>query len=113
VTARRRAGHDPSAAIALNADLAHALDAIASGTFSPNDHGRYRDLTDDLVDKDHFMTTADFGTYAAAQRRVDAIWSMPADWWSRAIRNTARMAWFSGDRAIREYAGKIWDVPVP
>jgi starch phosphorylase len=28
------------------------------------------------------------------------------------VLNVARMAWFSSDRTIREYAEEIWNVPV-
>ncbi len=33
-----------------------------------------------------------------------------AAWWRSSVLNTARMGWFSSDRAIREYAEDIWDV---
>jgi glucan phosphorylase len=53
----------------------------------------------------------DFDAYAAAQREVDAIWTDEKSWHAKAIRNTARMGWFSSDRTIREYARDIWNVP--
>jgi starch phosphorylase len=54
---------------------------------------------------------ADFEAYWEAQRKVDRLWQSDA-WWRTAILNTARMAWFSSDRVIREYARDIWKVPV-
>ena len=33
-------------------------------------------------------------------------------WYSKTIRNTANIGWFSADRTIREYARDIWNVPV-
>ena len=112
VEQHRRMGHNPRAIIGADQDLSYVVDAIASGTFSSEDHNRYRGLTDNLMTSDWFMVTADFAAYAAAQRRVDEIRRDPADWNARAIRNTANLAWFSADRTIREYARDIWNVPV-
>jgi starch phosphorylase len=111
VAARRMpGGNDPRAIIAGSPELAQALEAIASGVFSPDDPGRYRDLIGGLYQHDWFMVATDFDAYAAAQREVDAIWSDPGQWWEKAILNTARMGWFSSDRTIRQYARDIWDI---
>jgi len=111
VEERRRTGHNPQALIGANAELLQACEAISSGVFSQGDRGRYRDLIDNLLTSDWFLVTADYAAYAAAQRRIDAIWSDPAAWYGKTIRNTANMAWFSADRTIREYARDIWGVP--
>ena len=57
---------------------------------------------------DHFMVAADFDAYRDAQSAVATLWQERAQWWRKAIDNTARMSWFSADRAIREHAGEIW-----
>jgi starch phosphorylase len=64
-----------------------------------------------LLAYDPFMVAADFNAYWDAQRSVDQLWRLPAAWWRASILNTARMAWFSSDRAIREYAQDVWHVP--
>ena len=58
------------------------------------------------------MVAADFDAYAEAQRKVDTIWRNSPDWQAKAIRNVARVGWFSSDRTIRQYASEIWNVPV-
>jgi starch phosphorylase len=55
---------------------------------------------------------ADFDAYCGTQRNIDALWRQPEAWWQASILNTAGVGWFSSDRAIREYAAKIWGVPV-
>ena len=112
VEACRRNGHNPRSLIAADPELEQVIEAVSSGVFSQGDRGRYRDLTDNLMTSDWFMVTADFAAYARAQRAVDAIWKDQPAWRSKAIRNTANMAWFSADRTIREYARDIWQVPV-
>jgi len=111
VMERQANGYSPRAVIEGSPELSQALNAIASGVFSPDDRDRYRDLIGGLHDHDAFMVAADFDAYAAAQRKVDAIWRDQPAWNAMAIRNTARMTWFSSDRAIRQYAADIWKVP--
>jgi len=112
VAAARAAGHDPRRYIDASPALAGAIEAIASGAFSPDDPDRFRAITDDLTGHDYFMVTADFDAYAAAQRTVDGAYGDQDDWTRRAVLNTAHAGWFSSDRTIRGYARDIWDVPV-
>jgi starch phosphorylase len=57
------------------------------------------------------MVAADFEAYFQTQRRIDELWRSKPDWTRASIFNIARMAWFSSDRAIGEYAREIWRVP--
>jgi starch phosphorylase len=110
VDARRRDGAGTSAAIAASPVLSAALESIRSGAYSQDDPDRYRDMVNGILHHDYFMVTADFEAYRLAQRQVEERWRDAAGWWSAAIRNTSGVGWFSSDRAIREYAGEIWNV---
>jgi starch phosphorylase len=94
--------------IAASPGLAEAIEAVRSGVFSPDEPARYAAMIDDLTNHDYFMVTADFDAYASAQRSIDKAYADSGLWTRRAILNTARMGWFSSDRAIREYASDIW-----
>ncbi|MEQ1942211.1 glycogen/starch/alpha-glucan phosphorylase [Mesorhizobium sp. VNQ89] len=110
VAERRANGYNPRAVIDASPDLSQALSMISTGVFSPDDPNRYRDLLGGLYEGDWFMVAADFDAYAATQREVDKVWSDSPDWYARAVRNVARMGWFSSDRTIRQYAKEIWNV---
>jgi starch phosphorylase len=110
VLERRRNGLSARETITGSPDLQAVLDAIRSGVFSPDDPHRYGELVDILTDHDHFLVTGDFEAYVAAQRQVAARWHDRSTWWRASVLNTARMGWFSSDRAIREYAEDIWNV---
>jgi starch phosphorylase len=107
---RRRRGLSARETIAASPALQAVLDAIASGVFSPDDPQRYRELVDVLTDNDYFLVTADFDAYVATQLQVAERWRDKDAWWHASVLNTARMGWFSSDRAIREYAEEIWNV---
>jgi starch phosphorylase len=101
-----------------SAEIIHAtphlegvLDAVAGGAYSPGERDRYAELVEGLRLNDWFMVLRDFESYRQAQRRVDALWADRARWWQMSVANTAHCAWFSADRAIGEYAERIWHVP--
>jgi starch phosphorylase len=111
VQARRRKGLSTRDIVEASPPLQQVLEQISSGVFSPGEPGLYRDLVNDLLDRDHFMVLADFQAYVDRQREVANRFLEPAAWRRSAILNIAHMGWFSSDRAIREYADEIWHVP--
>jgi starch phosphorylase len=99
--------------VAKSPRLQRALDLINAGTFSPDEPHRFRPIVEDLLGRDYFLVTADFDAYWDAQRRVDRAFQDRAAWLKSAVLNTARVGFFSSDRAIRGYATEIWDAMPP
>jgi starch phosphorylase len=110
VAEKRANGYVPRDLIEASRELRQAVEAIASGVFSPDDPHRYADLMNGIYDHDWFMAAADFDAYAVAQRDVDRRWLDQAAWRKSAIHNIANIGWFSSDRTIAEYATEIWGV---
>ena len=104
-------GYHPLHHYQNNPALKAVLDAIGEGQFSPDEPERYRALVNALVwGGDHYMLLADYASYVTTQGQVDALYSQPALWSQRAIRNVAGMGVFSSDRTIGEYARDIWHI---
>ncbi|MFN7724827.1 MAG: glycogen/starch/alpha-glucan phosphorylase [Rubrivivax sp.] len=111
VAAQRAAGYQPLRLYEQNAALKAVLDAIAGGSFSPDEPARYRGLVDALLwGGDHYLLLADFDSYLAAQGRVDALYQDPEAWARKAVLNVAGMGPFSADRTIGEYARQVWHI---
>jgi starch phosphorylase len=111
IEARRAARFTGREAASASPRLAEAISCFRNGAFSPGEPDRFQALVEALLDYDHFMVAADFDAYWDAQRQADARYGTPA-WWHSAILNTAHMGWFSSDRAVREYADKVWNVAI-
>jgi starch phosphorylase len=94
-----------------NSELKEVLDMIAGGFFSAQDPSRYQAIFDNLLQKgDNYLLLADYASYIAMQDEVGKIYQDQEEWSRRAILNVARMAKFSSDRTIAEYAKNIWHV---
>lgn len=110
VVARRNDPDHARKAIEASPALSRALKLVADGVFSPDEPDRYRGLVDQLYHHDHFLICADFDAYYETQRRVDDVFKDRNTWFHIAAVNTAKVGWFSSDRAIRGYMADIWDV---
>lgn len=90
--------------------LKEVIDMIDSGYFSHEDRGRYESLVSHLLEHDQYMLCADYASYIEAQLRADKLYDDGHAWATSAIKNVAMMGHLSSDRAIKEYAEKIWGV---
>jgi len=108
-----RSGYQPLDCYHQNPELAHALDMIRDGFFSPEQPDVFQPIVDALLrPREPFMVLADFAAYAACQERVSTLYAELESWTRNTILNVARMGYFSSDRTVREYARDIWNVDV-
>jgi len=92
-------------------ELAEVITSLHDGDFAGSDSAELRQIWSSLMEHgDHYMHLADFRSYIEAQKQVDELYARPHQWAACAIRNVAAMGYFSSDRAIREYAEKIWNL---
>ncbi|MEN8141157.1 MAG: glycogen/starch/alpha-glucan phosphorylase [Thermodesulfobacteriota bacterium] len=108
------AGYNPRKYYQENSELRQAVDLIAAGHFSHGDGELFRPVVDSLLNDDPYMLMADYQQYIDCQDRAAAAYGNREKWTRMSILTTARMGKFSSDRAITDYAEKIWQVkPFP
>ena len=112
---RESGGYDPRERYESSPAIRRVLDALGADRFAEGEPGLFRPILENLLDRgDPYFVLADFESYAETQERVAADFQRVDDWQRRAILNVARMGRFSSDRAVREYAERIWNLkPVP
>ncbi len=104
-------GYNPWDYYYANAELKEVLDMIAGGFFSVDEPSRYQPIFDNLMHKgDQYLLLADYASYIACQDSVGLLYQDQEAWSRHAVLNVARMAKFSSDRTIGEYAKNIWNV---
>ncbi len=103
-------GYEPQRYYHDDDELKEALDLVSSGFFSRCDRDLFKPLVDSLLYQDDYLLLADYRPYVDRQDDVDKIFRDERRWTRMSILNTARMAKFSSDRAIREYCEKVWEV---
>ncbi|AUX71235.1 glycogen phosphorylase [Erwinia pyrifoliae] len=107
----RSNGYNSRLCYEQDAELHQVLTQIATGLFSPQEPGRYRNIFDSLVNLgDHYQLLADYRSYVDTQDKVDKLYRNQEAWTRCALHNIANMGYFSSDRTIKEYADDIWGI---
>jgi len=110
VFAAKQAGYAPQRYVEENAELAAAIDRIATGFFSHGDTEIFRPIVDSLLNHDEFMLLADYAAYVETAEHAAAAYEDSEAWTRMSILNCARCGHFSSDRTMRQYCTEIWDV---
>jgi len=109
--AAMRKKYNPLDYIENNPELMEVMKAVDSDLFCKKAPGLFGRLYHSIVDQgDYYFNMADFYSYVETQNRVAYDYGNRRAWAVRSLLNTARTGYFSSDRAIREYAGKIWNI---
>jgi len=107
----RATDYNPYRIYESDPELKRVIDQIATGLFSPAEPHLFAPIVDALLHHgDYFLLFADYRSYIEAQERVDALFENKDEWTRKTILNTANMGKFSSDRAVMEYANKIWNI---
>lgn len=105
----RQTGYNPWEYYNKNPELKQVIDMIQKGYFSPSQPHLFQPIVDSLLSGgDHYLLLADYADYAACQDKVRAAYTNQDLWIRKSILNVARIGLFSSDRAVQEYADKIW-----
>jgi starch phosphorylase len=109
---RKMPTRTPGVIYEQNPEIKRIIDSLRDGRFAPEEPDLFAPLVADLMDhhRDPYLNLIDLEDYLRSQDRVSETYRRPGDWYRKTILNVAGMGRFSSDRAIQEYAKKIWGV---
>merc|ERR1711935_869963 len=111
VEALHASGYNAQEYVSKNPELAQVIEQLSDGTFSKTGNpDEFKDILENLLYHDRYLTFADYDAYIMAQDKVIATYMDQALWAKMAILNVAATGKFSSDRTIAEYGREIWGI---
>ena len=111
VEALWKQGYNPSYYYQTNPRIKRLIDTLRQGVNGIS----FGEIADSLTigrggQPDGYMVLADFDSYSAAQERVNATYQDKETWNRMSLVNIAKAGFFAADRAVEEYAQRIWNL---
>ncbi|PKL76504.1 MAG: glycogen phosphorylase, partial [Candidatus Melainabacteria bacterium HGW-Melainabacteria-1] len=91
-------------------ELYQCLQWIQQDALGAGEGGLFAPILEGLLQRDPYLVLADYRAYVDCQERVDALYLDKLAWARTMLYNIARMGKFSSDRAVLEYADRIWGI---
>ncbi len=87
------------------------LNAVNSNLFCEGENPiLFKPIFDELLNRDYYFVLADLESFDQTIKRTEKAYLDQNKWAQKAIYNVAKIGYFSSDRAVLEYAKKIWHV---
>lgn len=111
VQALRRQGYDSTRYYASDPRVKRVIDALRQGIGGV----KFNEIADNLLigngsSPDKYMCLADFDSYAKIQKLSGRTWQDTRRFDQMSLANIAGAGYFSADRAVKEYAERIWNI---
>ena len=106
VNGLKKRGYSPSDYYNRNGVLKNCVETLHSGI----DGTQFPNIYHSLRFDDPYMVLADFEAYCKAQEKASALYRDSMRWQKMSLHNIAASGYFCADRAILEYAQKIWSL---
>ncbi len=102
-------GYNPTYYYQTNGRIKRLIDTLRQGVGGIS----FGEIADSLTigrggQPDGFMVLADFESYSQAQDKVDETYKQKDVWNRMSLVNIAKAGFFAADRAVEEYASRIW-----
>ena len=107
----RRASYNPREIYEHNDYIKRILNAVNSNMFCTKDYVLlFKPIFEELVNRDYYFVLADLESFDKKMEEIEKDFLNKDVWTKKAILNVARIGKFTSDRAVMEYADKIWDI---
>ncbi len=107
----RRATYNPREIYENNNYIKRILNAVNSNMFCTKDYVLlFKPIFEELINRDYYFVLADMESFDKKMEEIEKDFLNKDAWAKKAILNVARIGKFTSDRAVMEYADKIWDI---